>query len=93
MSFILGYTWRNLGRVVKDEGNVVQLHSGQRQQHNCEVLCDKNSKCNSFGYCPGAAECWLFDKVLYGTEPLTTRTECTTSFRSWKGDYNTSHAT
>ena len=93
LSFILGYTWKNLGTVVKDEGNLLHLHLGQTQQQNCEELCDKNINCNSFGYCPGSSECYLYDKILYGTEPLTTRHDCTSSFRFWKGDYNTSQTT
>jgi len=77
-----GCTWTKLPSVVITEGNLLQQYSGKTLK-DCESLCDSpsNNGCKSLAYCPGSSDCYLYDKKLDGTEPLTARTDCTTSFR------------
>ena len=78
---------------MQDEGNLVKEFFNTTHK-NCLELCDKNKddKCNSFGYCPNFKNggCYLYDKILKGTEALTNRQDCYSNYRSCKGISNTS---
>jgi len=75
-----GCEWTQMSSVVVDEGNLVQQYSGKTLR-DCEKLCDESDGCRSIGYCAESSDCYLTDKELDGTEVLTTRTDCTTSYR------------
>ena len=66
-------------QVVKDEGNGLNFFT-DKTLDECKKLCDKSRKCNSFAYCNGK-DCNMNEKILTGSEPTITRTDCTTYYK------------
>jgi len=76
-----GYT--RLQNIIRDEGNALGTYNG-KSLSECGKQCDRTKKCNSFGYCPGATGCHLFDKKITETEPLKSAPhyDCFTNYKT-----------
>ena len=80
--------WKSFNSIVKDEGNYLSYFT-HKSVEDCQKLCDQKiaDGCNSFGYCPGnyGGTCYLHDKILDGSEPQTSRTDCNTNYKKCHG--------
>ena len=89
---VLGCYWRILDFIVEDEGNPIGSQIESSTLVECQKICDDkvNEGCQSFGYCPDhlGGSCFLYDKNLIGTEPLTSRTDCYTNYRECGNNFN-----
>ena len=73
--------YKNLGGLAQNEGGFIKWVTGGHLDG--ETLCNAGNGCNSFALCNGGADVFLYDKNMDSTEPLSTRTECTTYYSSF----------
>ena len=70
-------------KVAKEEGKTIVKGSLQEVSlQDCKDNCRSNSECNSFAFCIGetGSNCYLKDKLLFGTEPKKHHDYCTTYY-------------
>ena len=77
-----------LDSIVEDEGNSIGVNPIHGQiLDECKQRCDENidKGCKSFGYCPNEKQgtCYLWDKILTGSEPTVIRSDgCFTVYKA-----------
>ena len=74
--------YKEMKHIVKDEGNLLKVYSGIGNVDECKTKCDRLDRCQSFGYCPRAKECYMSDKTVTKSSEQTSRTDCFTVYKA-----------
>ena len=71
ISYYTDCTWKKFNSIVKDEGTLLEKHTGKSLEQ-CKRICDQSISqgCWSVSHTESSGKCWLYDKILTGNEPL-----------------------
>jgi len=72
----LSCSYKPLRGLALDEGNLLTKQVGTLD--NAKMNCEERDMCQSFAFCTGVQEYYLYDKRISSDERLSPRTDCTT---------------
>ena len=81
-------TWKPLGELVRNKGNMIGVKNGINNIKECQQDCEERygEGCKSFSFCSksNGKSCILYDKELNGTEAQVSSSNCYSNYRSCK---------